>query len=177
MERRRIRNWEIGEFIFISVLGTLLHFVYEWTGKQQVVAAFSAVNESTWEHLKLLFYPVLFYTVLQYLFLRKEVPCLWSIKARAVLIGLAFIVVFFYTYSGILGTNYAWLDIGSFYVSALLVSIYSYQMAKKKKTGCHSALWIGVWLVMLGLFIGFTYQPPDLGIFRPPVLMAENYQK
>lgn len=42
-------------FIFISVLGVLLHFTYEWAGDNAVVGLFSAVNESTWEHLKLLF--------------------------------------------------------------------------------------------------------------------------
>ena len=41
-------------FIFISVLGVLLHFTYEWSGDNAVVGLFSAVNESTWEHLKLL---------------------------------------------------------------------------------------------------------------------------
>lgn len=45
-------------FIFISVLGVLLHFTYEWSGDNAVVGLFSAVNESTWEHLKLLFFPV-----------------------------------------------------------------------------------------------------------------------
>ena len=39
-------------FIFISVLGVLLHFTYEWSGDNAVVGLFSAVNESTWEHLK-----------------------------------------------------------------------------------------------------------------------------
>ena len=46
-------------FIFISVLGVLLHFTYEWSGDNAVVGLFSAVNESTWEHLKLLFFPFL----------------------------------------------------------------------------------------------------------------------
>lgn len=44
-------------FIFISILGVLLHFTYEWSGDNPAVGLFSAVNESTWEHLKLIFFP------------------------------------------------------------------------------------------------------------------------
>lgn len=54
-------------FIFISVLGVLLHFTYEWSGDNVVVGLFSAVNESTWEHLKLLFFPFLLLTILEVL--------------------------------------------------------------------------------------------------------------
>ena len=39
--------------IFISVIGTLLHFMYEWSGHNKVVSLFAAVNESTWEHIKI----------------------------------------------------------------------------------------------------------------------------
>ena len=60
-------------FIFISVLGVLLHFTYEWSGNNPIVGLFSATNESTWEHLKLLFFPMLsqqfFITLLKFILL------------------------------------------------------------------------------------------------------------
>lgn len=37
----------LSRFLFISVLGVLLHFTYEWSGDNPIVALFSAVNEST----------------------------------------------------------------------------------------------------------------------------------
>jgi hypothetical protein len=40
---------------FIAFLGTALHFTYELSGRNIMVAPFSAVNESVWEHLKLVF--------------------------------------------------------------------------------------------------------------------------
>ena len=57
--KRELRRWEIVGFIATGLFGTLLHFVYEWTGGNRVIAVFSAVNESTWEHMKLLFIPFL----------------------------------------------------------------------------------------------------------------------
>ena len=54
-------------FIFISILGVLLHFTYEWSGDNPAVGLFSAVNESTWEHLKLIFFPMLLLTLIEFL--------------------------------------------------------------------------------------------------------------
>ena len=48
--------------ILVCAMGTLAHFVYEWSGNNPVVGLFCAVNESTWEHIKLLFFPMLLYT-------------------------------------------------------------------------------------------------------------------
>ena len=53
------RMWRLGGFLFTAAAGTLLHFAYGWSGENPVVGAFSAVSESTWEHMKLLFVPLL----------------------------------------------------------------------------------------------------------------------
>ena len=65
--KRELRRWEIVGFIATGLFGTLLHFVYEWTGGNRVIAVFSAVNESTWEHMKLLFIPFLVFTVVEFI--------------------------------------------------------------------------------------------------------------
>ena len=62
---KKIKILEICGFIFTTSLGTLLHFMYEWSGKNSLVALFSNVNESTWEHLKLLFYPAFIFAIIQ----------------------------------------------------------------------------------------------------------------
>ena len=51
--QKRLLRWELIGFAFTGAVGTLLHFVYEWTGGDPLIAAFCAVNESTWEHMKL----------------------------------------------------------------------------------------------------------------------------
>ena len=61
--QKRLLRWELIGFAFTGAVGTLLHFVYEWTGGNPLIAAFCAVNESTWEHMKLLAVPWLVWTV------------------------------------------------------------------------------------------------------------------
>ena len=53
VERRRVLFFELTGIVFIIILGSILHFTFEWSGSQVVVGVFSAVNESVWEHFKL----------------------------------------------------------------------------------------------------------------------------
>ncbi len=46
--KNKFLNFQIFSTIFTWILGTLLHFTYELSNENSIVAVFSAVNESTW---------------------------------------------------------------------------------------------------------------------------------
>ena len=81
--KRELRRWEIVGFIATGLFGTLLHFVYEWTGGNRVIAVFSAVNESTWEHMKLLFIPFLVFTVVEFIVFSEAFRNFFPSRRRA----------------------------------------------------------------------------------------------
>ena len=62
---KKLLKYDIIGFVFVSIIGTLAHFVYEWTNKCVIAAFFCPINESPWEHLKLIFFPYLIWTVIQ----------------------------------------------------------------------------------------------------------------
>lgn len=162
-----IKKWEIAETLFIAIAGTLLHFALEWTDNS-IAAIFAPVNESTWEHLKLLFMPALFFTLIQRVAIGREYPSLMLDKGKAVLIGLCFIIVSFYTYSGILGRNVTWIDILIFYLSVFIYTIVSYKNIKKEGKSVNLYLGILIFLILFLLFFIFTKNPPDIGLFWEP---------
>ena len=82
-------------FAFTSLLGTLLHFVFEWSGNNRIVAVFSAVNESTAEHLKLLFWPAVLMGVIEFFWLYRKNGRYFSYLFEGILLGLGFITAFF----------------------------------------------------------------------------------
>lgn len=57
-----LKKWEIANWIWIIAAGSLLHFVYDLTGENPFVGVFVPVNESVWEHLKLLLLPVFLFS-------------------------------------------------------------------------------------------------------------------
>ena len=154
--------------LFTSVIGTLLHFTYEWSQENYFVGLFSPVNESTWEHMKLLFFPMFFYGILAHLFLKTDCPCISYAYPIGILIGTPAIPVIFYTYTGVLGNNYMFLDILTFYISVILAYTVIYLIASR----CHelkNPLLPRLFpLLFFAAFVLFTFSPPALGIFLPP---------
>ena len=168
--KNKLLKFQIFSVIFTWILGTLLHFTYEWSNENIIIAAFSAVNESTWEHLKLLFFPMLITTVTGYFYLRPkdEYKNFLCAKTIGILAALSFVVVFFYTYTGIIGTNFAVLDIGSFFVGVFLGEFVAYKMTLSMKC-CNKLSAIIVLVILLLCFITFTFNAPSIGLFRNPV--------
>ena len=100
-----------------------------------MVAPFSGISESTWEHMKLLFWPLFLFALVQRLFF-KDQENYWCVKLAEILLGLVLIPVLFYTYNGVFGKSPDWINIAIFYVTALLVFFLSGWHSKK--TGCNA---------------------------------------
>ncbi len=166
---RSIRLWQLFGFAVTSLGGTILHFLYDWLGKAIWVAPFSGVNESTWEHMKLLFWPMLMYAIVQSFFFRDRKD-FWCVKLRGILLGQALIPVLFYTYNGVIGQSPDWLNIALFFVSAAVAYIYETRLFEAEKVRCGTPKWAVAVLSAIGvLFVVFTFLTPEIGIFRDPL--------
>ena len=165
---KKIVRFQIISFIVVCIVGTLLHFTFEWSGNNRIVAAFSSTNESTWEHLKLVFYPMLIMTVIGYFYLGKDVKNYLCAKTLGIIYAISFIVIFFYTYTGIIGKNFAFLDIGSFFVAVILGEFITYRLLLTNFV-CNKRFAFIVLVVLLLCFVLFTYAPPEIGLFRDPI--------
>jgi len=47
--RHLAQNWILLGIPVLSIVGALIHFVYEWSGNLTVVGIFAPTNESVWE--------------------------------------------------------------------------------------------------------------------------------
>lgn len=154
---------------FTAVFGTLLHFVYGFTGNI-AFAPISAVNESTWEHMKILFFPMLAFALLQAKFHAKSVKSFWQIKFYGISFGLLLVPVLFYTLNGMFGDYPDWINIGIFFLSAFLAYLLEYFLFKKDYQARLPAFIAVGELVLIGLaFAVFTFIPPHLPLFQDPV--------
>ncbi len=167
--RKRGWIWAAAGFLWTVAAGTALHFVYEWSGQSPVAAAFSAVNESTWEHMKLLVMPVFVFSAVEFWFANR--PNFLAVRGIAVWVGALLIPVLFYTYTGVLGRHVLWLDIAVFVAAAAATFALDAYWGRR---GTFSSGWqqlLG--FVLLGgvvvLFVWFTYRTPELAGFQDPV--------
>lgn len=165
----QLKKYSLIGFLFVVITGTLGHFVYDWSSQNYVAGLFFPVNESTWEHMKLIYFPALLYSFYMEKRLQKEYPCIRFALSSGILAGTAFIPVFFYVYSGIWGRNYFVFDILTFLLSAAIVFVVTYRFSQSCRAQKYSAaLRAFVWILFLG-FLLFSYFPPSIGLFVSPV--------
>lgn len=154
--------------IFVLMTGTLSHFVYNLSGRNNFIGFFFPINESTWEHMKLIYFPMTLYALFVIPKLRNEYPCITSALLYSILIGTFAIPVFFYTYTGILGQNYPALDIATFAVSVLSAFYSAYKLTVSCQADTQKRFLFFVVLLLGICFVIFTYYPPNLGLFSEP---------
>jgi hypothetical protein len=159
-------------FIFIGTLGAISHFVYEWSGNNKIIGYFFATNESTWEHLKLLFFPTLIYSFLEYFFVKKEIKNYIPAVVFSVIIGMLSIVVLFYTYKGVLGYNVDFMNILIYYLGLLISLIIKNKIIDSEILSGKNftIVFLSLAFLIAVAFFRFTYFPPQLNIFKPPVI-------
>lgn len=170
-----MKLWQAGGFALATLGGTILHFLYEWTGNSIFAAPFSGVNESTWEHMKLLYFPMLVFALVQSRFFRDRKD-FWCVKLLGTVLGLILIPVLFYTLNGVFGDTPDWLNIAIFYVTAATVYYTEYRLFDAgRPMRCRPGLAFGAICLIGILFILFTFVTPQLPLFQDPISGSYGY--
>jgi hypothetical protein len=168
-----ILRWELIGIAAISILGSVLHFAFEWSDNWPPMGVIAAVNESVWEHLKIAFWPALFYALFEYPFFRGLANNFIIAKAAGIYIMPIAIVVLFYSYTAIIGGDILIVDILIFVVAVALGQLTSYKLL----TMGQLPPWLDtvglVMVILLAVAMGvFTFHPPHLPIFKDAVTGA-----
>ena len=166
--KKDISLWQLAGFAFTSLGGTLLHYLYEWTGDSVIVAPFSGVNESTWEHMKLLFFPLFIFALIQSRFF-KEDKGFWCTKLYGTVFGLLSIPILFYTANGAFGKTPDWINIAIFFVSAAIVFLLESHLFKNSFFCRRAHTAFAVFCIIGALFVLFTFLTPQIPLFADPV--------
>lgn len=164
----KLKRYTIYGIIFTLITGTLLHFAYEWSGNNHIVGYLSAVNESTWEHMKLVFFPMSLYYFYMNNKLKNEYPCVTSSLLFGILLGTLLIPIIFYTYSGILGRSLLILDISTFIICVFIAFSAVYRLSLSCRLKKFQVLLKLLVLLSAVCFLIFTYKHPAFGIFADP---------
>ena len=153
--------------IFIGLIGPILHFAFEWTNWLPL-AIFAPVNESPWEHTKLLFWPAVWFLVVEFAFLyRKEEPKnFFFAKTVGILVMPLAMLGLFYGYSLILGTNTLMADIIVFYIAIILGQLVSYKLYSSNPVSATLNRFSILALLGFALLVAvFVFYPPQIPLF------------
>ncbi len=157
-------------FVIIGLLGGGGHFFYKWSGNNTFIGYFFPINESTWEHLKLLFFPTAIFSIVEYFFVKDKVSSYAPSVAVSLMLGLITIVSIFYTYSGVLGFKIEWFNIAIYYIALIVMLCIKALLINSNIINSRIATILALFwfLGMAIMFVVFTYNPLDFGIFKEP---------
>lgn len=168
-----IRNWLLLGILVLSIIGSFMHFVYQWSGNSIIIGIFAPTNESVWEHLKMTFWPMLICWFIGYYILKKRNTISvvqWFVSCSiAELVCPLVIVSFYYTYTGALGIKSLILNIFSLFLGVAVGQCMGLHVYKHAKL--HSfCLYIAIALLIVAAiaFTVFTFAPPPLPLFKTP---------
>ena len=166
--KKNVVKWEIGSFIFIGVVGALLHFTYELSDfSSNVVAYFSAVNESTWEHLKMVFFPGLLFALIEYTYVKDEVNNYLVAKAASLFIMPLIITVGWYIYAPLVGRSIFPVDLFLFYLAVFVGQLFSYKILTRPPLARKfNQISLGLIILLFVAFSTFTFFPPRIFLFE-----------
>lgn len=155
--------------LFVSIFGTLLHFMYEWSGHKSFVSIFAAVNESTWEHIKIALTPSFIWMLYDGAKYGLE-PNYFVSKTASLLAIIIIIPVLFYTYQIFTKKAMLPIDIIIFYI-AIIVSnfLFKYLILLDPTNFFITYFAVILLFIIFGFYMILTLMPFENFIFKDPI--------
>ena len=105
---------EILGLVFCIIVGTIGHFLYEWSGYNKIIGFFFSKDETTWEHMKLGITPIILWTTFE--FFTFDFTNLFFAKFLSIITFSVCLIILYYGYKLITKKNILFLDILIFYI-------------------------------------------------------------
>ena len=156
-------------FLFLSIVSTLFHFTHLWFKNGLLLHIFSAVNESTWEHMKMLLAPTLLLGVFQYLLLHDTYSNLFNAILILLVIGILTIPLIYEPLRILIKKVPFYITILIFYLAIIFGILSEYYILKNSISIFSESVSLFIILLITLKFALFTYFPPKIFLFKDPV--------
>ena len=155
---------EIYGLIFTCILGTIGHFLYKLTNKNQIMGFLFATNESTWEHLKLGITPIIIWSIIELLInFNTNIIINTTLK---IITFTTLIISIYYLYRHLVKKNIVIIDIAIFYFS----TAFAYLVGAKLNNVQYPLIFYFISLIFYILlyfcYKRFTKNPPNNFLFK-----------
>lgn len=156
--------------ILISIVGTSLHFLYEISHHNKFVAIFAAVNESTWEHIKICMTPTILWGLCDGLLYGLN-PNYLVAKSLSILTIILLMPLLFYTYTAFTKKSILFVDVICFYIVVISSQIVFYYFVNTISTLPFIFTYLSCILLFIEMscYMFLTYQPLKNFIFKDPI--------
>ena len=168
--KSKVRRYELAGVPIVYALACFLHYLYDLTGGSALAAVFAAANESVWEHVKIFAVAYLAYSAVEYFLLKIPFRSFIAAKTAGVYFLIFSIIVFFYTYTALLGRHVLAIDLISSFIWVAAAFFISCKIIECGSVdGKRYAISLFAMLLFIACYLSFTVNPPEIELFRDPV--------
>ena len=154
--------------IIICLVGTVLHFTYELSHHNKLVAVFSAVNESTWEHIKICMTPTIIWSIYEIISYGFNGNFLFA-KSLSLLTIILLIPLLFYSYTVFTKKSILFIDVICFYITVIISQLVFKNIINLNVNSIYIYLSIALLVIELILYLLLTFKPFKNFIFKDPI--------
>ena len=155
--------------VVIFLLGTLAHFLYDIFKGPKALGLFTAINESTWEHIKIAITPTLLWCLVDGFFYGNN-PNYFTAKLASLLMITFFIPFVFYSYTRISKKPILFVDIATF-AAAIIIAQFTFCAIINLSPVPYWGTFISAvgFFVFFGAYMSLTTMPLKQHIFKDPI--------
>lgn len=163
------------------LLGVFLHFAYDLSGKNSIVGIIAPVNESVWEHLKLIFVPLTIFGIFFYFYTQRKFSNILLVTLFSNIVGMFTVVTLSYLGLEIFGKDNMVYNIISYVVSMIIAfiifyfGVYNTEFIEDTKES--TVLGACALTLLFAVFALNTFSPIKLDITRDPVTKTYGIDK
>lgn len=162
----------------LFLIGSLFHFLYSISGELFVVGLFTPVNESIFEHTKMVVFPIFIWWSLFYLLRKDNLNTnKWFMAALlSMLTSIISIPMLYYFYTEAFGVQSLVVDVLILLVAVgcgQLLGLHYYQYGK----GIDYRLTLGLMVFIIMLFAFLTIFTPKLPLFQDSIDRSYGIRK
>ena len=162
-------HFMIISIIFISIFGTAAHFLYDFFNHNKFVGLFCAVNESTWEHMKICLTPTIIWSFIDCIMYGNNLNYFLA-KFISLSVIVFLMPIMFYSYKFLFKRNSVFYNISSFYIVVIVSQLLFFNLIKLNIINNLIVILscVGIFIILICYFL-FTFKPPRNFLFRDPI--------
>ncbi len=155
----------MGVFICF-ILAIILHFIYKMI-PITFVSIIAPVNESIWEHMKLIVTSSLIFSIIEYfIYKKKKIPYNNLILSYGIssLFSVILYLLIYIPLNDIFGHK-TYIAISLLFLIFIFLQVVSYYIMNKREISYGNEIGILIIIIIYFVFGYFTYHPPKINLF------------
>jgi surface polysaccharide O-acyltransferase-like enzyme len=171
MDMSQIIKLDYWMILPLFIIGSTMHFVYEWSRHNRKVAIIAAVNESYWEHIKIAFWPLFILYIIEFALGGWRIASFIPAKTIALYVVVIFMISSVFAYKHFTKRNILALDIGLFGLTITIAQILGINLLRELSPSLLTVTISMFFLIFIvTAFVQFTLKPPtEPDIFKDPI--------